>query len=183
MTADELLRRYPRETLRWLRDRLGLTRGAFARRVGVVPLTVRHWEDGRHSLSPHSRARVSPLLAPYLVTPEGEALLSGDPGRWDLRANARAQPGGDGGMTPDDLLRRYPRETLRWLRGRRELTQLDLALRVGVGLSTAAAWETGRRAISPANRTRIAILLALDLATAEGASFLQSLGRGEEETT
>ena len=35
MPPDELLRRYPRETLRWLRGRLGADQVAFARQLGV----------------------------------------------------------------------------------------------------------------------------------------------------
>ena len=79
-------------------------------------------------------------------------------------------------MTPEELLRLYPRETLRWLRGRWGLTQLDFALRVGVSHGTVAGWEAGRRTIRPVNRKRIAILLAPYLATPEGEAFARSLG-------
>jgi ribosome-binding protein aMBF1 (putative translation factor) len=82
-------------------------------------------------------------------------------------------------MTPDELLRRYPRETLRWLRAQLGLTQLDLAHQLGANYNTVPNWESRRYAISPAYRARLVLLLAPHLATPEGAAFAQSLGRGE----
>ena len=79
-------------------------------------------------------------------------------------------------MTPDELLRRHPRETLRFLRGRLGLSQETFAERVGVGTQTVAGWESRRQNISPANRERLAALLAPHLATPEGAAFARSLG-------
>ena len=73
MTPEELLRRYPRETLRWLRGRLGLSQRAFAYHVGVSPAALGHWEIGRNGIAPQYRARLVTLLAPHLATPEGEA--------------------------------------------------------------------------------------------------------------
>jgi DNA-binding transcriptional regulator YiaG len=76
MTPDELLQRYPRETLRWLRGRLGLSQLAFALRVEAEPTTVARWERGRGRISlPHHR-RLVPLLAPHLATAEGRAWLA-----------------------------------------------------------------------------------------------------------
>jgi len=75
MTPDVLLQRHPGETVRWLRGRLGLTQGAFARRLGVTPRTVRGWEEGAHPLAPFSRTRVVPLLVPQLATEAGQAWL------------------------------------------------------------------------------------------------------------
>ena len=68
-------------------------------------------------------------------------------------------------MTPEELPRLYPRETLRWLRGRLGLTQLGLTLRLVVDGSTVAA--------------RLARLLAPHLATEEGADLPRPSGRGE----
>ncbi len=82
-------------------------------------------------------------------------------------------------MTPDELLRRYPRETLRWLRGRLSVSQPGLATRVGVTPQTVAVWEARRKALAPHNRARLAALLAPHLATPEGEAFAGSLGRGE----
>ena len=83
-------------------------------------------------------------------------------------------------MTADELLRRYPRETLRWLRGRRSLTQEGLAALVPVGPATLASWERGRSTIRQVRpRRRLAALLAPHLATPEGEAFARSLGRGE----
>ena len=82
-------------------------------------------------------------------------------------------------MTPDELLRRYPRETLRWLRGRLGLSQMRFAVRLHVGISTVAAWEGQHRSISADDRARLAALLAPHLATPEGEAFARSLGRGE----
>jgi transcriptional regulator with XRE-family HTH domain len=73
MTPDELLRLYPRETLRWLRRRLGLSQLRFALDLGVSPTTLGSWEARRHGLSDAQRARLAALLAPHLATPEGEA--------------------------------------------------------------------------------------------------------------
>ena len=64
MTPDELLQRYPCETLRWLRERLGLDRQAFTQRLAVAPPTVRAWEEGTRPLSPYLRRRVAALLGP-----------------------------------------------------------------------------------------------------------------------
>ncbi len=76
MTPDELLRRYPRETVRWLRGRLGLSQLAFAGHLGVAPQTVTKWETGRGDISPFYRWRLVPLLAPQLATEAGRAWLS-----------------------------------------------------------------------------------------------------------
>ncbi len=72
MTPEELLRRYPREAVRWLRDRTGLRRAAFAMLLVVAPESVRAWERGTHPPAPIARARLAALLAPHLATPEGE---------------------------------------------------------------------------------------------------------------
>jgi transcriptional regulator with XRE-family HTH domain len=81
-------------------------------------------------------------------------------------------------MAPDELLRRYPRETLRWLRRRRGLSQLDLGLLAGAGGRSVARWEARDCRILPRYRERLAALLAPHLATPEGEAFLQSLKRG-----
>ncbi len=83
-------------------------------------------------------------------------------------------------MTPDDLLRLYPRETLRWLRRRLALGQIDPALRLGVSTAAVGWWESGRRGITPAHQAQIIALLAPHLTTPEGEAFVRSLGRGEE---
>jgi transcriptional regulator with XRE-family HTH domain len=83
-------------------------------------------------------------------------------------------------VTPDELLRRYPRETLRWLRGRLKLSQEAFAERAEVQQHTVASWESHRRGISPRYRARLAALLAPHLATPEGAAFVASLGQGGE---
>jgi transcriptional regulator with XRE-family HTH domain len=82
-------------------------------------------------------------------------------------------------MTADELLRLYPRETLRWLRGQLGLSQMALAERVGADVKTVSEWERQRRAISQRKRAQLAALLAPHLATPEGAAFVQSLGRGK----
>jgi DNA-binding XRE family transcriptional regulator len=74
MTPDELLRRYPRETLRWLRGRLAMSQETFARHLAVHMLTVGNWEGGGAPIRrPDHRRRLALLLAPHLATPEGEA--------------------------------------------------------------------------------------------------------------
>ena len=82
-------------------------------------------------------------------------------------------------MTPDELLRRYPREALRWLRGRLGESQMAFAAHIGAATETVAAWETGRATPSLPSHRRIVRLLALQLATPAGAAFVQSLERGE----
>ena len=74
MTPDELLRRYPRRTLRWLRGRLGLTQEAFADGLGVVPDTVQRWEVGR-PIEATLRRRLAIVLERHLAAPEGEAFV------------------------------------------------------------------------------------------------------------
>jgi DNA-binding XRE family transcriptional regulator len=81
-------------------------------------------------------------------------------------------------MTPDELLRRYPRETLRWLRRRLDVGQRGLGLLVGANSRSVAGWEAGQQPISPQYHGRLAALLAPRLATPEGAAFVRSLGRG-----
>ena len=81
-------------------------------------------------------------------------------------------------LTPDDLLRLYPRETLRWLRARLGLSQAGLATLVVAAPATVASWENGRSTVRRArNRRRLAGLLAPRLATPEGKAFARSLGR------
>ena len=80
-------------------------------------------------------------------------------------------------MTPDELLRRYPRETLRWLRRRLQLSQLDFALQVGVSPRAVGSWESRRYGLSDEHRAQLAALLAPHLATPEGAAFARSPGR------
>ena len=83
-------------------------------------------------------------------------------------------------MTPDELLRLYPRETLRWLRRRLGLSQFAFALEIGVGATTLGNWEARRHGLSDAHRAQLAALLAPHLATPEGEAFARSLGRGAE---
>ena len=82
-------------------------------------------------------------------------------------------------MTPDALLERHPRETLRWLRQRLGQGQLAFALHLGVSQTSVGAWESRRQAIVPHHRERLAALLAPHLATDEGVAFLRSLEHGE----
>jgi DNA-binding XRE family transcriptional regulator len=82
-------------------------------------------------------------------------------------------------MTPDELLRLYPRETLRWLRRRLELSQEAFAELADARTDTVGAWESRRHGIGPRHRARLAALLAPHLATPEGEAFARSLGRGE----
>jgi len=81
-------------------------------------------------------------------------------------------------MTPEELLRLYPRETLRWLRGRLGLTQLNLALELGTDVASVSRWETDRLPIGPRNRARLAALLTPQLATDAGTAFLATLDGG-----
>jgi DNA-binding transcriptional regulator YiaG len=87
MTAEELLRRYPRETLRWLRRRLGLSQLALAPHLGVNPKTLANWEARRHGIADAQRATLAALLAPHLATPAGAAFA---------RSLGRGEEGGDG---------------------------------------------------------------------------------------
>jgi transcriptional regulator with XRE-family HTH domain len=73
MTPDELLLLYPRETLRWLRRRLGMSRADLPRYLQAVTAPVAAWEAGETAIAPLYHARLAALLAPYLATPEGEA--------------------------------------------------------------------------------------------------------------
>ena len=84
-------------------------------------------------------------------------------------------------MTPDELLRLYPRETLRWLRQRLELSQEAFGLDLDIRQETVAAWESRRHAISPPLRARLAALLVPQLATQEGEALIRSLGSGGEQ--
>ena len=64
MTPDELLRRYPRETLRFLRRRLGMCQLYFGPDLGISPKTLGSWGARRHRISEECRARSAALLAP-----------------------------------------------------------------------------------------------------------------------
>jgi transcriptional regulator with XRE-family HTH domain len=85
-------------------------------------------------------------------------------------------------MTPDELLRLYPRETLRWLRRRLGLNQERLAASLGFSLQSFSRWEGGKNGISRRNRELLAALLATHLATPEGEAFVRPLGRGGAAT-
>ena len=75
MMADELLRLHPRETLRWLRRRLGRSQLDLALEIGVGPTTLGSWEARRHGISDVPRAQLLALLAPQLATAEGVAFV------------------------------------------------------------------------------------------------------------
>ena len=70
---DELLRRHPRTTLRWLRGCLGLDRETFAAHLGTSPARVASWEDLGRAIEPRYQRRLLPLLSRQLATPEGAA--------------------------------------------------------------------------------------------------------------
>ena len=78
------------------------------------------------------------------------------------------------------MLRRYPRATLRWLRGRLGLSPAAFAARLRASPETVAGWEALGCEIAPRYQRRILPLLAQHLATPEGEAFLQSLWRGAE---
>jgi Helix-turn-helix domain len=75
MTPHELLYRHPGETLPWLRRRLPLSRRAFAAWLGVSDATVKGWEQGTSPIPLVFLHRLVPLVARYLATEEGQALL------------------------------------------------------------------------------------------------------------
>ena len=90
MPPDALLQRYPSETLRWLRGRLGLTQRAFAARIGADPKSVSRWEAGLARISLPNHRRIVPLLAPHLSTCKGVAF-----------ARALQETGAAPGAVPD----------------------------------------------------------------------------------
>lgn len=75
MTPEELLQHHPRETLRWLRARLGLTQLALSLELDAPETTVGRWEARQHRISPAHRAQLGALLEPHLATPAGAAFL------------------------------------------------------------------------------------------------------------
>ena len=79
-------------------------------------------------------------------------------------------------MTPDELLQRHPRATLRWLRGRLGLSRLALAARIGVSVESVGHWEDGRTRLAVRHHRPLALLLAPELATPEGRAWLATLG-------
>ena len=89
-------------------------------------------------------------------------------------------PSGHGwpGRSPDEVLRRYPRATLRWLRGRLRLSPEAFAAHLGTSSETVAGWEALGRAIPLDHQRRILPLLTRHLATPEGEAFIQSLRHG-----
>ena len=74
MTPDALLRPHPRETLRWLRRRLGLSQLHLADVLDVSHTTVSRWETQHHARSPRHRAQLAARLAPHLATPAEQAV-------------------------------------------------------------------------------------------------------------
>ena len=85
-------------------------------------------------------------------------------------------------MTPDGLLRLYPRATPRWLRLRLWLIQEALAFDLGVRTGTVTGWETRRSGIAPHNRAQLAAMLVAHLATLEIDEFVRSFGCAEAPT-
>ncbi len=84
-------------------------------------------------------------------------------------------------MTPNEVLQRFPRAAVRWLRGRLGLSQFALALHLGAAITSVSNWETGRHRISRAHRVRLVPLLVSQLATEAGQTWLRTLGTTEEE--
>ncbi|MEA2531203.1 MAG: Antitoxin component of bacterial toxin-antitoxin system, MqsA, partial [Thermomicrobiales bacterium] len=72
--------------LRHLRQTLGLTQTALARRLGVSNVTVNRWEHGRTVPGPAARARLQRIAA---TPPSGDALHgTGSPATPPLPATA-----------------------------------------------------------------------------------------------
>jgi hypothetical protein len=83
-------------------------------------------------------------------------------------------------VTPEELLRRRPRETVRRLLRRLGPGQRGLGRLIGADSRGVAGWEAGQHTISPRYRGRLAALLAPHRATSEGAAFGAPLGQAEE---
>jgi hypothetical protein len=81
-------------------------------------------------------------------------------------------------MTPEELLRHYPRETLPWLRRRLSLSRRAFAAWLGVPLSTVTGWEQRTSPIPLVFLRRLVPLVTRYLATEEGRAWRQLL---EEE--
>lgn len=77
----------------------------------------------------------------------------------------------------EELLIAHPEEAVRWLRGRLGMSQLRLALLLGVSPSSGAKWERGRSGLQLRTRRSVAQLLGPLLDTSEGASWRATLER------
>lgn len=72
---EALLSKYPRQTLHFLRDQMGLSQGRFAFQLHVPQATVGRWEAQRRAISPAYRRELARLLRPYVGTPEWQAFV------------------------------------------------------------------------------------------------------------
>jgi transcriptional regulator with XRE-family HTH domain len=120
----------------------GLTMTQLAREVGVSPATVSRWENGLRTPAPETRI---PLASALEVTPEELT---------DMLAGPRPRRS-DGVLLPG----------LGRLRGDRGLTQRALRTAVGIGATTASAWEHGRVGVPADRLAAVADVLGLDLDT------------------
>jgi len=117
----------------------GLTMTQVARKLGIDPSTVSRWENGVRTPPPGARARLAAVLR---VTPAQLAgMLAASPPR---RSDGAVLPG------------------LGRLRGDRGLTQRSFRTAVGIGPTTANAWEHGRVRVPAGRLAAVAAVLGLD---------------------
>ena len=72
-----------------------------------------------------------------------------------------------------DVRQGQPKKTIRQLRQERGWAQLDVALRLGVTVSTISLWERGLRVPTQLNQNRLARLFGLSVTAI-------TFGRGEQ---
>jgi transcriptional regulator with XRE-family HTH domain len=165
---------------------LGLRREEVAKRLGVIPMTVRLWENGKVRPGIRKMARVIDFLGFDPTPPEASlparlhayrrlegltqrelAARLGVPrhvaSRWEWR---REPPDGEHWATINRVLGLPQAEPsdlpnrLRQLRRRLGLTRADLGRRLGVDQWSVANWESGMCEPLPARRARVERLLA-----------------------
>jgi DNA-binding transcriptional regulator YiaG len=145
--------RFSMRSLRSLRRRLDLTQQECARLLEVSPVTITSWETGK------SRPRKNNLA--LFVTLR-------DMGREDV----------DKALGRHAALPPMAAEDVKKLRQQLNLTQAELALKVGVTSAAVTLWETGRSRPSRKVRAKIAELTA----SAPAAEVGQPEGAGVRET-
>jgi transcriptional regulator with XRE-family HTH domain len=143
------------QRIRFVRESLGVTQKRLADMTGFNPATISRLESGKTRLSAETIYKIEKALGVSLAVSAEELLPK------PLVGVGNAPVGMSGGV-----LRKGPRRSvgaaIKSLRNERGMTQIELAVRVGVSRLTLRDWETGRHRPTLDSIQRLASVLKAD---------------------